>query len=67
MPLATHQGIDTDSPVLQIGSLVFKGKYENIVGTGLIFGKLQNGREKGGRREGKRARKRERERHVRVQ
>ena len=36
----TIQGITTESPVLQVGSLVFKGNYEDVFGTALVFEKL---------------------------
>ena len=31
------QGIDTDKPLLQIGSYVFSGEYEDALGTCILF------------------------------
>ena len=33
------QGLETGQPLIQVGSLVFIGKYEDTLGTGLIFEK----------------------------
>lgn len=33
------QGLETGQPLVQVGSLVFQGKYEEMFGTGLIFEK----------------------------
>ena len=62
VPFAILQGIETDSPVLQIGSLVFRGEYDNVAGTSLIFGRPQNGSER--EREREREEVREGEMHV---
>ena len=37
-PIRCVQGLDTGTPVVQIGSLVFKGRYEPaILGTTMVF------------------------------
>ena len=37
-PLSTcMQGVDSEEPLLQIDNYVFKGKYEDIIGTAMIF------------------------------
>uniref|UniRef100_A0A1X7UW57 Transcription factor TFIIIC triple barrel domain-containing protein n=1 Tax=Amphimedon queenslandica TaxID=400682 RepID=A0A1X7UW57_AMPQE len=36
-------GLETGQPLVQVGSLVFQGKYEDVFGTGLIFEKSPDG------------------------
>lgn len=31
------QGLHTDTPYLQIGSVIFKGEYKETVGTDMVF------------------------------
>jgi hypothetical protein len=36
-------GVDTEAPAIQVGNLIFRGKYEDIIGTGLLFTKSPDG------------------------
>ena len=33
------QGVNSDSPVIQVGNFVFNGQYKDIIGSALLFEK----------------------------
>lgn len=41
MDCINFQGIDTESPLLQMDRYTFTGEYKDTVGTDLIFGKFE--------------------------
>ncbi|XP_038054350.1 general transcription factor 3C polypeptide 6-like [Patiria miniata] len=40
-------GIETDEPVMQLGSYIFTGQHKSMLGTAVIFEKTENNQEQG--------------------
>ena len=38
------QGLDTDMPMIQLGSMIFKGTYQNLLGSELLLSESPSGK-----------------------